>query len=414
MKSALEHLTCVVLIRGEDNESFDFELRDERARIARGLRLRGRAMSNLRSNAANIVEPTRYQREYLGTSTLLPNTAQAFRDHEIGVDAVGIIRSLLSHVLDDEVKEMLEAELADMARNCSLDQLKRAGTALIQAYGFGNNKKDRDDRRNVYITQQGPDLMSRIGGELTPELDALLRRLFIDYAGPGDLLEEGADDQRTPGQRQHDALVHALKFALNEKGPLKPTRGCASVVVSMTLDQLCAGTGVAMTDVGTLITIDELISLGAAQFSYLALLDNSGDLLHLCRTSRSADVSMYIGMVASQGGDQTPGSNLPAAMCEIHHIKAWSQGGETTPDNLMFLNRKTHANVDDLQLRKDKYWTMRLGDKVVIQEPCSIDPDRPFVANIAPWSWWCPGVQARYAEKGGPHQSPWHLVSGVA
>lgn len=53
----------------------------------------------------------------------------------------------------------------------------------------------------------------------------------------------------------------------------------------------------------------------------------------------------------------TPGSDLPAALCEIHHLLAWRLGGLTDGKNLSFIGHRVHRNIDDLRENPNKFWT---------------------------------------------------------
>lgn len=154
----------------------------------------------------------------------------------------------------------------------------------------------------------------------------------------------------------------------------------------MTLEQLATAAGVVPTDVGTLLPVQDLIRLGADKNAFLAILDaGTGNLIELGKSSRAADVYAYLGLVASQGGDMTPGSSLPAALCEIHHLLAWRFGGRSTAGNMSLIGHHTHRNVDDAQENPKKWWTIcsETGRMLWIP-PDSIDPERRPQANFNP------------------------------
>lgn len=208
--------------------------------------------------------------------------------------------------LEDSVAAV-EEMLAGLACVLAPDDLRKAGVKILQGLNAESEPTDaeRQRRRDIKVSPQQADLMSTLKGDITPELRALLDRLFADYAGPGDLLPAGEKeaDSRTADQRRHDALVAALKVALHREGPMPPTRGCSTVVATMTLEQLQRAAGVVPTDVGTLLPIPDLIRLGADKNAFLALLEEgTGNLIELGRAKRAADIYAYLGLVAAQVG----------------------------------------------------------------------------------------------------------------
>lgn len=414
LKKFLDQLICVVLVRCEDQGNADFSDAQSRGAAALALGVTSHRVSTMVNVARDVTQPTRFQKQFLEAEPNFPATTEAFQRGAISFDACKTIRDILGDVERSPEWYALEAQFAAMAVHMRPDQLRAHAKMMIMALGMGTNKEDREARRSVGIGEQKADLMSTLFGEVDDQLATLLKRLFLDYGKPGALLEEGADDTRTKVQRQHDALKAALMVVLEQGGPMAPKRGAASVVATMTVDQLAALNGVAMTDVGTVVSVEELLEMGAAKHWYLAVLDGTtGNLLHLSRTRRGADMAMYLGLLASQGGDQTPGSNVPAAQCEIHHAIAYAMGGETSEDNLIFISPWTHRKVDDKEENENKYWTVVEDGKIYFREPRYVNRDRPLATNCAPWLYLNPGQQIRYAAKGQSRSWFAHITDDI-
>lgn len=349
----------------------------------------------------------------------MPETAKGFESAAFGCDSAMEIAKVLDQIPEGtpaETVEHVESMMAGMAAWLAPEDLRKAGIKILQGLNAEHppNDADRQKRRSLKVSPQGPDLMAHMTGTLTPELKALLDRLFADYAGPGDLLPPGEKekDTRTADQRRHDALVAALKAALHRNGPMPPTRGCSTVVATMTLEQLYRAAGVVQTDVGTLLPIPDLLRLGADNNAFLAVLDEgTGNLIELGSTKRAADVYAYLGLVGSQGCDTTPGSDLPAAMCEIHHWVAWRCGGLSTAGNMGLVGHRTHRNIDDTHTNPKKFWTIcDESGQMLWLPPDSEDPERRPRANFNPMTWFNPGYQLRYGlhspDKDPPFQYP--------
>lgn len=335
----------------------------------------------------------------------MPETARGFGKGAFGLASAMEISRVLDQIPEGTPEESVahvERLMAQFAETLAPDDLRKAGLKILQGLNAENppSDADRQRRRSVKVSPQRADLMSTLTGTITPELKSLLDRLFADYAGPGDLLPAGEkeSDTRTADQRRHDALVAALKTALHRTGGMPPTRGCSTVVATMTLEQLRRAAGVVSTDVGTLLPIPDLIRLGADSNAFLAILeDGTGNLIELGRTKRAADVYAYLGLFSSQGGDMTPGSDLPAALCEVHHWKAWKLGGRSTAGNMGLVGHRTHRNIDDHQQDPGKYWTICTETgHLLFKPPDSLDPERRPRANFNPATWFNPGCMIRY------------------
>lgn len=339
------------------------------------------------------------------TPARLPHVAKGMHKAAFGADSALEISRCMDRIPEGTpaaTVAWVEKSMAGFAETLAPEDLRKAGLKILQGLNAENppSDSDRQRQRNASLSNQGADLMSDLKVRATPELDALLRRLFADYAGPGDLLpeEEKEGDTRTAGQRRYDALVAAIKHAVNPSGPMRPTRGCSTVVATMTLEQLQAAAGIVPTDVGTLLPIADLIRLGADRNAFLAILDaGTGSLIELGKSKRAADLYAYLGLFAAQGGDATPGSDLPAAMCEIHHVHAWRLGGRSTGRNMMFLGHQTHRRVDDLRKNTRKWWTYCTETgQLILRPPDSVDPERRPTVNFNPAKWLIPGQMVRF------------------
>ncbi|MEJ5928562.1 DUF222 domain-containing protein [Corynebacterium sp. H128] len=415
----LAQLTTLTLLRElESQQAFDPNARASFNRVLHSGRFDRSELRNASKLADELFDKPASVGTPEGRPARMPHTAAGLQAAAFGVASAMEIRRVLDQIPESTAPEAVawaESTLAELATTLAPEDLRKAGLKILQGLNADAepNDKERQRKRSVCLSNQGADLMSAMKVTATPELDALLRRLFADYAGPGDLLpeEQKKSDARTVNQRRHDALVVALKNALHRTGPMSPTRGCSTVVATMTIEQLAAAAGVVPTDVGTLLPIPDLLRLGADKNAFLALLEaGTGNLIELGRSKRAADIYAYLGLLGSQGGDMTPGSDLPAAMCEIHHLKAWRFGGMTTGNNLMFVGHRVHRNIDDTQQNPDKYWTFcdKTG-QMLWRQPAKLEPDRPAQANFNPTTWFNPGQLLRFGIHEPDAQPPFQI-----
>ncbi len=106
--------------------------------------------------------------------------------------------------------------------------------------------------------------MHRLTADLDSETAALAMTVLHSLAAPK-LSEAGERDQRTSGQRMHDALRVVLKLALCA-GELPTSGGVpATVLITMTAEQFQTGTGLASTSYQQKLTVDQALRLADQQ-----------------------------------------------------------------------------------------------------------------------------------------------------
>jgi hypothetical protein len=89
--------------------------------------------------------------------------------------------------VDLPTRELAETQLADVACKLGPEDLRKAAaliTALVNPDGeFSDAERAR--KRDFTIGRQGPDGMSTISGQITPELRATLEAVCSKWAAPG-------------------------------------------------------------------------------------------------------------------------------------------------------------------------------------------------------------------------------------
>jgi Domain of unknown function (DUF222) len=257
---------------------------------------------------------------------VLPATAQAQRNGQIGPAHVAVIRSFwhrLPDFVDVETRVLAEAQLAQLGDQHRPDELAKLADKLTDCLHPDGNftDDDRARRRGITIGAQGVDGMSPINGYLTPEARATLDAVFAKLAAPG--MGNPADetpcvqgspsehDTRSTAQRNHDAL-NAAGRALLASGDLGQHNGLpASIIVTTTLRELEAGAGRGLTGGGTLLPMSEVIRLASHAHHYLAIFDN-GKALALYHTKRLASPGQRIVLYAKDRGCSHPAATCPA------------------------------------------------------------------------------------------------------
>jgi Domain of unknown function (DUF222) len=285
---------------------------------------------------------------------VLPATAQAQRNGEIGAGHVAVIRGFVHRLpdfVDIDTRAKAEAQLARLAGEHRPDELAKLADKLTDCLHPDGDftDVDRARRRGLSIGKQDIDGMSPVSGYLNPEARATLDAVFAKLAAPGmcnpDDIEPCINgtpsqaaiqgDTRNAGQRNHDALVAAGR-ALLASGDLGQHNGLpASIIVTTTLQELEKGAGRGLTGGGTLLPMSDVIRLGSNAHHYLAIFDK-GTALALYHTKRLASPAQRIVLYAKDRGCTFPGCTVPGYLCEVHHCNRYATNPVTDVNELTF------------------------------------------------------------------------------
>jgi hypothetical protein len=305
---------------------------------------------------------------------LLTATAQAQRQGHIGDAHITVIRSFIAHLpssIDVGTWQAAEKDLAGKACDFRPDQVSayaRELMALLHPDG-DYTEDERARKRGLTLGPQQYDGMSRISGLITPELRALIEAAWAKLAAPGannpqdekPVLDGAPDDDairrdtRSQPQRNHDAMVTAIR-ELFASGELGTHNGLpVSIVVTTSLKDLEAGAGRARTGGGTRIPLPTLIRWAATSHHYLAVFDHAKPLA-LFHTKRLANLAQRMMLLAKEGGCTRPGCHTPAYHAQVHHVSGW------TTTHVTDIHDLTLACGPDNRLA-EKGWTTRKNAK---------------------------------------------------
>ena len=205
------------------------------------------------------------------------------------------------------------------------------------------------DKRSVRFSPQKSDGTRTMSVALTEAHYALIKALLDSNSGPGSNTGgESNEDARLPEQRKFDQLWNI--FMRYEHGQQPKNRGAASVVISITLDDLADAdyTTTFMTNTGVELNCFDLVRLGmGGTEDFILHIDSvTGVPLSLGRT-RLASVEQRIVALAVQGVCAWTGCSVPTSETEMHHILSYIRGGNTDIGNLAALCRRHHRWNND-------------------------------------------------------------------
>jgi hypothetical protein len=243
-----------------------------------------------------------------------------------------------------------------------LSKLAARTVAAIDPDGTLPDEQLQQDRRHFEMRPTKDGGFSgefRLTGSLGAKLSALLSPLTKPRVGTitrSDGTTVAQDrDERTRGQRLHDALEDICDRVLRVADVPASGGTPATVIVTIALDDLLAKMGHGTTSDGTLISTTHVLRLANQAEIVPTVLTRSGAVLDLGRSRRIASRTQTIALIARDGGCSFPGCDHPPEWCERHHIVEWIDGGETNLDNLTLLCRYHHHNF------ASRGWTCRMN-----------------------------------------------------
>ena len=306
-----------------------------------------------------------------------PVVAAAQRVGGVSPDQVHIIVRALEKLsgrgFDPAHVDAGERLLTGFAATFAGPDLKRLADQTVDAINPDGTIADAQlqrDRRHLTMRPMADGtyagefrLTGPAGAKLTALLQPLTRpRLDPPAAGattPPELVEgpstgsgsvdgpstgSGSVDQRTYGQRSHDALEEVCDRLLRAGTSVGTGGTPATVIVTITAEDLIERLGYGTTTDGTLLTAADVIRLAAEADIIPVVLNRTGAVLTAGRTRRIATPAQTHALIARDGGCSFPGCQRPPEWCQRHHIVAWIDGGTTDLNNLTLLCAYHHHN----------------------------------------------------------------------
>jgi hypothetical protein len=272
--------------------------------------------------------------------------------------AVGVLLDWADQVDPDGLRRLSHRILEHVAPEVGDDAERRA---LEEA-----EKRDQRDRY-LTLSTQGEGRV-RLSGLLDVETGALLRTALDPLTKP-----RGLNDDRTPGQRRHDALAEVCRLALRT-GELPDTGGGepTQLVVTTSFDPLVGQLGAGTLDTGQPLSAETVRRLACDAGILPAVLGGAGQVLDVGRQRRLFTGPLRRALVLRDRGCAFPTCDRPPRWCTGHHVRHWSDGGPTSLGNAVLLCPSHHRQVHH------HGWQVRIaGDgHPEFIPPAWIDPQR--------------------------------------
>jgi hypothetical protein len=252
--------------------------------------------------------------------------AAAQRAGTVNPEQVAVLERALEQVdrpgYAPEVIADAEATLTGYAEVFGPRDLRRIAVKLVDVLDpDGTLAADRlaQDRRHLQLTANR-DGTYTLTGRLTGTTGAALQATLSPLAKPRpdtpghDRTVHGHEDGRTYGQRLHDALDDACGRLLRSGGLPDSGGTPATVIVTISAEDLTARTGTGETSDGTLIPAARLLELANEAQILPAVLTAPGECLLLGRSRRIASRHQTYALIARDGGCSFPGLHASAGV----------------------------------------------------------------------------------------------------
>jgi hypothetical protein len=321
-------------------------------------------------------------------------TREAWSSGDVSTEQASIILTALDRLPEWFVVEQhdaAEATLLGHAKDFAADDLRRLANRIVEVVDplaadevigeqLEHQEKQAWDETHVTFTPRG-DGLTWVRGAL-PDVQADMLRtvleglsaprridaLFRDVDGEHSDTEIGRlDHPRRMGQAFCELIEHLPQDAFPQAGGL-----AATVTVNIDLQDLQQHVSRATLSTGCDLSASQARRLACNASILPMVLNGDSQLLDLGRADRLHDRNQRIALAKRDGGCSWKGCDRPPAWCEAHHLRPWSQGGETSLDNgALFCFQHHH-------LLHDSDWSARLAEDGVVEvvPPPRIDPQQ--------------------------------------
>jgi hypothetical protein len=274
----------------------------------------------------------------------LPKVAAALSTGEIGYQSA----SLLCHLRDwlgDKRELFDEDEMLGCARDYSVFDLRKLCNSAKHAADpdrFFEEAEADYTRRRLHISVM-PDGMYAVDGILDPECGAAWKTALEPLAR-----RRGQEDDRSGGQRTHDAHAELIHHAMDQ-GTLPRRNGVRPhVTVTTTLEALKGEVGVPPSDLefGPPISSKTMERLACdCTISRVLLADSM--VIDVGRATRVTSGPMRRALRVRDKGCRFPGCDRPVTWTNAHHIVFWGRGGPNNLPNQVLLCHFHHRLVHE-------------------------------------------------------------------
>ena len=240
--------------------------------------------------------------------------------------------------LDDSLRVKAESYLVEQAEQFGPRELRRLGRGVLEH--LAPEIADEADYQRLLAEERRAHAATRLSFQPRGDGSTDLHARIPDHVASRlrTYLEAFTSPRRTPlgdvdalpvARRRGEAFC-ALLENLRDTGLPLHGGSATSVMVTLDLDTLVSGLGVADTSTGERVTAEQVRRLACQARIIPVVLGRKGEVLDLGRSARLFSPAQRKAMAIRDKQCTADGCSIPAAWCEAHHAKQpWSQGGRT-------------------------------------------------------------------------------------
>ncbi len=271
----------------------------------------------------------------------LPRTEAAFASGDLGYQHVAVMARAAEHVGAAAVRKA-EATLLQSAQTMDPGQFVSVAKNFehqIDAEGALAETNRAYQRRYLHLGEPQDGLV-RLDGLLDAEGGATLKTALQPFMKPI------KDDERSFGQRQHDALIELCRQRGGDKRDSAGPR--PQLIIRASLDTLAGLPGAPAGELEGGGTVPAATVQRYACDSAISRLMGRGELEHeLSHATRTIPPSTRRALEARDQHCVFSGCDRRPSWCDGHHLVWWIRGGPTTLANLGLLCRAHHRLVHE-------------------------------------------------------------------
>ncbi len=273
--------------------------------------------------------------------------AGAMADGNVSLAQANVVVQVLDDLPDSLGPELLaqaEAEMVGLCGQFRPSELRRLGRHLLElvAPEIAEAEEAKRLENEEQRAREKTSLRSRLIGDglarttiVHPELDRDRLLTYLEsYASPRKSTDAiSGEEDRIP---HHRRLGQAFGALLEHLDPAQlPQHGgdATTLMVTIGLDSLRSELGTGAIVGGEALSATAIRRLACTAQIIPVVLGGKGEILDLGRTRRLFSPAQRKAMRLRDQGCRVEGCTIPAAWCEAHHLKPWSQGGNTDLDD---------------------------------------------------------------------------------
>ena len=282
----------------------------------------------------------------------LPKIAAAARRGDLNSMHVRVITDL-SEVAEARLAKW-EDFLVELATTRTGSEFNHAAAALANSIDDLREQRasHRWRRRQLRVSAR-LDGMVALQGLLDPESGETVITALSGLIDQERKSGYNPRDFRSPGQRRADALTEICRSHL-ERGDASSVGGerpHMSVLVDLQTLQGRAGGIAELGRTGAVITPEQARRLACDAAISRIITNGESQPLDVGRTTRTIPAGIRRAVVARDRSCRWPGCGRPHRWCDVHHVRHWVEGGETSLGNLILTCRPHHRYLHEAGYR---------------------------------------------------------------